>query len=134
MDILQMMPSLMIAGYEDVITNYNLRIDNCAINVDTRLVISQMKAKDIAKIQVCDNTGVAKGTIGMNKVLDIYLKMPDAWQGFVEGQGAAGRNLKVLPPPIRYTAVSTLTSLPIYPIVTSGCERGVSVTSHDEPV
>lgn len=75
MDILQMMPSLMIAGYEDVITNYNLRIDNCAINVDTRLVISQMKAKDIAKIQVCDNTGVAKGTIGMNKVLDIYLKM-----------------------------------------------------------
>lgn len=118
MDILQMMPSLMIAGYEDVITNYNLRIDNCAINVDTRLVISQMKAKDIAKIQVCDNTGVAKGTIGMNKVLDIYLKMPDAWQGFVEGQGAAGRNLKVLPPPIRYTAVSTLTSLPIYPIVT----------------
>lgn len=94
MDILQMMPSLMIAGYEDVITNYNLRIDNCAINVDTRLMISQMKAKDIAKIQVCDNTGVAKGTIGMNKVLDIYLKMPDAWQGFVEGQGAAGKKFE----------------------------------------
>lgn len=96
MDILQMMPSLMIAGYEDVITNYNLRIDNCAINVDTRLMISQMKAKDIAKIQVCDNTGVAKGTIGMNKVLDIYLKMPDAWQGFVEGQFIAELNTPLL--------------------------------------
>ena len=29
MDILQMVPDLMIAGYEDVISNYNLRIDNC---------------------------------------------------------------------------------------------------------
>lgn len=94
MDVLQMLPSLMIAGYEDVITNYNLRIDNCPINGDTRLIISQMKAKDIAKIQVCDNTGVAKGTIGMNKVLDIYMKMPDAWQGFVEGQGAAGKKFE----------------------------------------
>ena len=28
MDILQMVPELMIAGYEDVISNYNLRIDN----------------------------------------------------------------------------------------------------------
>ena len=34
------------------------------MNGDTRLILSQMKAKDIAKIQVCDNTGVAKGTIG----------------------------------------------------------------------
>ena len=62
MDILQMMPTLMIAGYEDVITNYNLRIGNCPINADTRLILSQMKAKDIARIQVCDNTGVSKGT------------------------------------------------------------------------
>ena len=28
MDMLQMVPDLMIAGYEDVISNYNLRIDN----------------------------------------------------------------------------------------------------------
>ena len=48
MDILQMVPDLMIAGYEDVISNYNLRIDNCPLNGDTRLILSQMKAKDIA--------------------------------------------------------------------------------------
>ena len=71
MDVLQMVPELMIAGYEDVIDNYNLRIDNCPMNGDTRLILSQMKAKDIAKIQVCDNTGVAKGTIGMGRVLEI---------------------------------------------------------------
>ncbi len=58
MDILQMVPELMIGGYEDVISSYNLRIDNCPMNGDTRLILSQMKAKDIAKIQVCDNTGV----------------------------------------------------------------------------
>ena len=92
MDILQMVPELMIAGYEDVISTYNLRIDNCPMNGDTRLILSQMKAKDIAKIQVCDNTGVAKGTIGMGKVLDINMKMPDTLKGFVEGQGDFGKD------------------------------------------
>ena len=94
MDILQMVPDLMIAGYEDVISNYNLRIDNCPMNGDTRLILSQMKAKNIAKIQVCDNTGVAKGTIGMNKVLDINMMMPDALKGFVEAQGGFGKDVE----------------------------------------
>ena len=93
MDILQMVPDLMIAGYEDVISGYNLRIDNCPVNGDTRLILSQMKAKDIAKIQVCDNTGVAKGTIGMGRVLDINMKMPEALKGFVEGQGDFGKDV-----------------------------------------
>ena len=92
MDILLMMPDLMIAGYEDLIANYNLRIDNCPMNGDTRLILSQMKAKDIAKIQVCDNTGVAKGTIGMGRVLDINMKMPEKLKGFVEGQGGFGKD------------------------------------------
>lgn len=93
MDILQMVPELMIAGYEDVIKSYNLRIDNCSMNGDTRLILSQMKAQDIAKIQVCDNTGVAKGCIGMGKVLDINMKMPETLKGFVEGQGDFGKEV-----------------------------------------
>ena len=96
MDVLLMVPDLMIAGYEDVISNYNLRIDNCPMNGDTRLILSQMKAKDIAKIQVCDNTGVAKGTIGMGRVLDINMKMPEGVQCFVEAQGDLGKNAKGL--------------------------------------
>ena len=94
MDVLQMVPELMIAGYEDVIDSYNLRIDNCPMNGDTRLILSQMKAKDIAKIQVCDNTGVAKGTIGMGRVLDINMKMSEALKGFVEGQGDFGKTVQ----------------------------------------
>ena len=93
MDILQMVPELLIGGYEDVLSSYNLRIDNCPMNGDTRLILSQMKAKNIGKIQVCDNTGVAKGTIGMGRVLDINMKMPDAWKGFVEGQGDFGKEV-----------------------------------------
>ena len=93
MDILQMVPELLIAGYEDVIENYNLRIDNCPVNGDSRLVINQIKAKDIAVIQVCDNTGVAKGTIGMGRVLDINMTMPERWSGFVEGQGDFGKDV-----------------------------------------
>ena len=93
MDILQMVPELMIAGYEDVITSYNLRIDNCPMNGNPRLILSQMKAKDISKIQVCDNTGVAKGTIGMGRVLDINMKMPERLKGFVEGQGDFGKDV-----------------------------------------
>ena len=45
MDVLLLVPDLMIAGYEDVISNYNLRIDNCPMNGDNRLILSQMKAK-----------------------------------------------------------------------------------------
>lgn len=92
MDILQMMPDLMIVGYEDVISNYSLRIDNSPMNGDTRLILSQMKARDIARIQVCDNTGVAKGSIGMGKVLDINMVMPDSLEGFVEGQVSFGKD------------------------------------------
>ena len=76
MDLLQMMPDLMIGGYESVIDGYNLRIDNVPVNGDVRLILIQMKAKDIAKIQVCTNTGVAKGTIGRGNVLDINMAMP----------------------------------------------------------
>ena len=92
MDILQMMPDLMIVGYEDVISDYSLRIDNSPMNGDTRLILSQMKARDIARIQVCDNTGVAKGSIGMGKVLDINMVMPDSLEGFVEGQVSFGKD------------------------------------------
>ena len=91
MDVLQMMPDLMIAGYVDVISDYNLRIDNVPVNGDNRLILSQMKARDIEKIQVCDNTGVAKGTIGTGNVLDINMKMPEKWSGFVEARGDIGK-------------------------------------------
>lgn len=93
-DMLMMMPDLMIGGYENVIENYNLRVDNVPLNGDNRLIIGQMKAKDIAKIQVCTNTGVAKGTIGKAGVIDITMKMPGAVKGMVEAQGGFGKTIE----------------------------------------
>ena len=92
MDILQMVPDLLITGYEEIITFYNLRIDNVPFNGDDRLILSQTKAKDIDNIQICDNTGVAKGTIGTGNVLDINMKTPSGLKGFVEGQGGFGKD------------------------------------------
>ncbi len=94
MDILQMVPELLVSSFDDVIGEYNLRIDNVPVNGDNRLVLSQMKAKDIAKIHVCANTGVAKGTIGMGRVLDVNMLMPDTVSGFVEGQGGFGKEME----------------------------------------
>ena len=117
MDILQMMPEMMIGGYEDVIASYNLRIDNGPMNGDIRLILSQMKAKDIAKIQVCDNTGVAKGTIGIAKVLDINMKMPDTLKGFVEGQGDFGKDIAGLGTVNALYGIKVLISMPMCLIV-----------------
>ena len=47
---------------------------------------------DLSSADVCDNTGVAKGTIGMGRVLDINVKMSEKLEGFVEGQGDFGKN------------------------------------------
>lgn len=72
-DILAMYPDLMQEGFEEMLSGYNLRIDNVPINGDSRIVCRQLKAKMISGIQICDNTGVAKGTTGLNRVIDINL-------------------------------------------------------------
>lgn len=72
-DILAMYPGLMQEGFEEMLSGYNLRIDNVPINGDSRIVCRQLKAKMISGIQICDNTGVAKGTTELNRVIDINL-------------------------------------------------------------
>ena len=74
MDILQLVPDLLIGGYDNLLGSYQLRLDNVAISGDSRLVMTQMLAKDIQKIQVCDNSGVAKGRTGEGCVIDINLR------------------------------------------------------------
>lgn len=72
-DILTMYPDIMQEGFEDMLSGYNVRIDNVPINGDNRIICRQLKAKTISAIQICDNTGVAKGTTGLNRVIDIIL-------------------------------------------------------------
>ena len=72
-DILAMYPDLMQSGFDEMLSGYNLRIDNVAINGNQRIVCRQLKASMISSIQICDNTAVAKGTTGLNRVIDITL-------------------------------------------------------------
>ena len=81
-DILAMYPDLMQSGFSDLLDGYALRIDNVAINSDNRVACELIKANTIERIQICDNTGVAKGTVGMGRVIDINLvHKQDGWHG-----------------------------------------------------
>ena len=85
-DVLAMYPDLMQSGFADMLSGYNVRIDNVAINGDMRIVCRQLKANMINTIQICDNTAVAKGTTGLNRVIDITLRRGN------QGGNAQGRN------------------------------------------
>lgn len=90
LDILMMFPDIMQTGFESMIESYNLRLDNVPLNGNARLLCTQIKADLIEKIQICDNTGVAKGTEGMNRVIDITMKRFESGaHGFVSAQAAS---------------------------------------------
>ena len=100
MDILEMYPDLLMAGFDDQLKGgspfdgWQLRMDNVAINGDVRLLLTQIKARLISKIQVCDNAGVAKGRTGDGRVIDVnLLKAEDGAHGFASLQGATDRML-----------------------------------------
>ena len=87
LDLLLMFPDQMQSGFDKMIDAYSLRLDNVALNGNTRLLCTQLKAKDISKVQICDNTGVAKGTVGMGRVIDVnLLRMKEGAHGFVSAQ------------------------------------------------
>lgn len=94
MDILQLVPDLLIGGYDNLLGSYQLRLDNVAISADSRLIMTQIMAKDIQKIQVCDNSGVAKGRTGEGCVIDINLRQYEAGaHGFTSLQYASDHQL-----------------------------------------
>ena len=73
MDVLMMYPDLMQEGFEELVQQYNVRLNNTTVNLDPRIFLNQLKAKYISRIQICDNSGVAKGTSGLNRVIDVNL-------------------------------------------------------------
>ena len=100
MNILEMYPELMVAGFDDLLKggspfdSWQLRMDNVAISGDTRLMLTQIKARNISKIQICDNAGVAKGRTGDGRVIDInLLQAEEGAHGNVSLQGATDRML-----------------------------------------
>lgn len=94
MDVLQMFPELLIGGYDNLLGSYQLRLDNVAISGDDRLLMTQIKAKLLSKIQICDNSGVAKGRTGEGCVIDLsFLKFDEGGHGHTALQYATDHQL-----------------------------------------
>ena len=72
-DILQLYPDILTNAYDNWLENYEIRIDNGPYGGDMRVLLNEMKAVRIKKIQISDNPGVAKGTTGMEGVVDVFL-------------------------------------------------------------
>ena len=100
LDILEMYPDLMVAGFDDLLNGedhfdgYQLRMDNVVLSGDTRLLLTQIKADLISKVQICDNAGVAKGRTGDGRVIDVnLLKAEEGAKGFMSLQGSTDKIL-----------------------------------------
>ena len=73
-DLLQLYPDLLQEGFDRMLTNYQLRLDNVLLASDYRLVLSDIKISEVKNLQVCENPGIAKGTTGTGGIIDIRLK------------------------------------------------------------
>ena len=100
MDVLEMYPDVMGAGFDELLTgsglhdSYQLRLENVAVSGDTRLLVTQIKACLISKIQICDNAGVAKGRTGDGRVIDVnLLRAEEGVHGFLSLQGGTDGQL-----------------------------------------
>lgn len=72
-DMLQLYPDLLTNAYDNWLSDCELRIDNGPYGGDMRVLLNEMKASRIKMIQISDDPGVAKGTTGMKKVVDVFL-------------------------------------------------------------
>ena len=70
MDVLNTCPEFMSLNGKTIDLDYNLRVDNVGIIVDKESFLRNVKACEIARIQVCSNSSVAKsvgGTTGLSE-------------------------------------------------------------------
>jgi len=72
LDVLKMCPEFTITDHDHLLENYTLRTCNIPLKLDIKSYLSNTRAKDISKIEICNNTNVVKGTDGTNGVIDIY--------------------------------------------------------------
>lgn len=87
MDVLMMYPELLVSGYESMLDNYQLRMENVLIACNLRQYLSSTLAKSVRLIQICENPGVTKGTTGMDGVIDLNMQRnADGTKGFVGGE------------------------------------------------
>lgn len=99
-DVLLLYPEMLMSGFADLLTSvvpetgegalttYQVRMDNVGITGNVRTILTSIKARDVERVQVCDNAVVAKGTGGLQGVIDVNLRHREpGTQGMIEVQG-----------------------------------------------
>ncbi len=74
LDVLHTCPEFFSINGKTIDLNYQLRIDNTIILADNESFLSNVKACEIDRIQICSNTTVAKAVAGIKGVIDIYYR------------------------------------------------------------
>ncbi len=74
LDVLNTCPEFLSIHGKTIDQNYLLRVDNVDVVVDTEAFLSQVKACEIERIQICSNTSVAKAVNGTKGIIDIYYR------------------------------------------------------------
>lgn len=87
MDVLMMYPEMLVGGFETMLDNYQLRMENMAIICNTRHFLSTTPAKKVKLIHICENPAVAKGIAGLNGIIDLNMQInEEGVSGFIGGE------------------------------------------------
>jgi hypothetical protein len=74
MDVLNTCPEFFSVNGKKIDLNYNLRVDNIDLIIDSESFLTNVKACEIAQIQICSNSSVAKAVGGTKGIIDIYYR------------------------------------------------------------
>lgn len=74
MDVLLMYPEQLVHGFDALLENYQLRMENVPVSLDIRQFLTHTPARACTKIQVCENPGVSKGRTGLGGIIDLNMR------------------------------------------------------------
>lgn len=92
LDVLNTCPEFLSINGKEIDLNYTLRVDNIDVYVDRISFLSNVKACEIDRIQVCSNSSVAKAVGGDRGVIDIYYRDDVKTDGKVSLSGSTYGN------------------------------------------
>ena len=88
LDVLNTCPEFLSLNGKKIDLNYKLRIDNVDLVIDSESFLTNVKAREIDRIQICSNTSVAKAVGGTKGIIDIYYREDTKTDGKVALAGS----------------------------------------------
>ena len=92
LDVLNTCPEFLSIHGKKIDLNYNLRIDNIDLTIDTETFFANVKACEIESIQISSNSSVAKAVSGTKGLIDIYYRKDIKTDGKVSLSGSTYGN------------------------------------------